>query len=158
MQVNMGLLYLFSYTSPLIGVNFPCLSIILVERKQGHTDLVLQIFFSDIPQPELRMKCGTCAITQDDGMCHETNLLHSWGLSHTYKVLWKTLGMTGYGWKGCKCCLIWIAFLSTEYEQITIISVLSKCRKSKTVFPHFVTLLGKLQRSGNCIPSPAKTD
>lgn len=48
--------------------------------------------------------------------------------------------------------------LSTDYKQTAIIAILSKCRKSKTVFPYFVTILGKLQRSGNCIPSPAKTD
>lgn len=96
----------------LIGVNFPCLSITLVEKKHGHIDLMLLIFCPDFPQPELGVKCGTHVTTQDDGMCQETNLLHSWGWSHTYQVFWKTLGMTGYGWKRCKCCLIWIAFIN----------------------------------------------
>lgn len=48
--------------------------------------------------------------------------------------------------------------LSTNYKQTTIISTLSKCRKSKTVFPCFATLFRKLQRRGNCIPLPTKTD
>lgn len=48
--------------------------------------------------------------------------------------------------------------LSTNYKNTSIISILIKCRKSKTAFLYFATLLGKLQRPGNCIPSPTKTD
>lgn len=135
----------------LIGVNFPCLSIILVEKKHGHTDLVLQIFCSDFPQLEMEMKCGNPGWW----MCHEKTCFTAEAdptLTKSPEKHWAWLAMGGRGANVVSSGL----HLSTNYKQTTIISILSKCRKSKTVFPYFAKF-GNLQRPGNCIPLPTNT-